>query len=113
MKDHEVEWVLASVSQAKNYLRRRHGYSPAQWLFGVAPRLGEGILDEEDETAERQALISLEDQWSRKNEIRKAAREAYMQLQSSESLQRISLRKTKLEDRPGYCLRMSWSRPGD
>ncbi|CAK9102559.1 unnamed protein product [Durusdinium trenchii] len=54
-QDHEVEWVLASVSQAKNYLRRRHGYSPAQWLFGVAPRLGEGILDEEDDIAERQS----------------------------------------------------------
>ena len=88
MQDHEVEWVLASTAQAKNYLRRRHGYSPAQWLFGVAPRLGEGILDEEDDTAERQALISPGDQWSRKNEIRKAAREAYAHLQASESLQR-------------------------
>ncbi|CAK9111736.1 Copia protein [Durusdinium trenchii] len=88
MQDHEVEWVLASTAQAKNYLRRRHGYSPAQWLFGVAPRLGEGILDEEDDTAERQALVSPGDQWSRKNEIRKAAREAYAHLQASESLQR-------------------------
>ena len=35
MQDHETEWVLAAVGEAKNYLRRRRGYSPAQWLFGV------------------------------------------------------------------------------
>ena len=87
-QDHEIDWVLASVAQAKNYLRRRHGYSPAQWLFGVAPRLGVGILDEEEDNAERQSLISPGDQWTRKNEIRHAAREAYIQLQASESLQR-------------------------
>ena len=87
MQDHEVEWVLASVAQAKNYLRRRHGYSPAQWLFGVAPRLGVGILDDEEENTERQSLIPTQDQWTRKNEVRRTATKTYIH-QASESPQR-------------------------
>ena len=30
----EVDYTLAMVAAAKNNLRRKHGYSPAQWLFG-------------------------------------------------------------------------------
>ena len=34
MQDHEVEWVLASTAQAKNYLRRRHALSGfSGWLL--------------------------------------------------------------------------------
>lgn len=80
MQDHETPWVLAAVGQAKNFLRRRHGYSPAQWLFGVTPRLGVGSIDDEEDT--------MEDQWNRKAEIRHAAREAYVKAQAEEGLRR-------------------------
>ena len=88
MQEHETEWVLAAVGEAKNYLRRRHGYSPAQWLFGVTPRLGIGLAEGDDDTAERQDLINPSEDWQRRASIRQAAREAYIQLQASESLQR-------------------------
>ena len=81
MQDHETEWVLAAVGEAKNYLRRRHGYSPAQWLFGIAPKLGIGLVDGDDDAA-------ASEDWQRRANIRQAAREAYIQLQATESLQR-------------------------
>ena len=88
MKGHETNWVLAAVGEAKNYLRRRHGYSPAQWLFGVAPKLGIGLIDGDDDAAERQDLIDPSEEWQRRANIRQAAREAYVQLQATEHLQR-------------------------
>lgn len=88
MKGHETNWVLAAVGEAKNYLRRRHGYSPAQWLFGVAPKLGIGLIDGDDDAAERQDLIEPSEEWQRRANIRQAAREAYVQLQATEHLQR-------------------------
>ena len=61
---------------------------PAQWLFGVSPILSIGLVDGDDDAAERQDLIDPSDDWQRRANIRQAAREAYVQLQATESLQR-------------------------
>ena len=94
--DDEVEWALAEVCQAKNHLRRRHGYSPPQWVFGVNPRLGDGLLEEEDNTLERQQLISPGDDWKKKQGIRIAAREAFLKTQAVESLARANLGRPRV-----------------
>ena len=46
-----------------------------------------GLADGEDETAERQQMISHSDDWQRRSDIRHAAREAYVKLQAHERLQ--------------------------
>ena len=45
----EADWALLQVAQAKNHLRRRHGYSPAQWALGVQPRMEDGLAEGEAE----------------------------------------------------------------
>lgn len=69
MRDEGIDWTLSAVAEAKNYLQRRHGHSPAQWLFGSTPRLGVGLVDEEHEVQERQELIPPGDDWHRRNQI--------------------------------------------
>lgn len=78
----EAEYTLAMVAAAKNNLRRKHGYSPAQWLFGSQPRTGDGFLDEENSLYEREELRSPDEVWRRKQTIRQAARQAFIQSQA-------------------------------
>ena len=92
----EVDWAIAEVGAAKNSLRRRHGYSPTQWLFGVGARVGDGLLDEEDVGVDRQAFIKPSDDWKRRQEIRNKAREAFVQTQASDSLQRAVLGRPRV-----------------
>ena len=70
----EVPWALASVSQAKNSLRRSHGCSPVQWLFGSEGRVGDPYIDGEDDEPAAVAYPTPHDEWHRKQEIRWSAR---------------------------------------
>ena len=92
----EVDWAIAEVAAAKNALRRKHGYSPAQWLFGVGIRSGDGLIDEEDVGVDRQAFLKPSDDWKRRQEIRGRAREAFMQTQASDALQRAILGRPRV-----------------
>jgi len=87
----EAEYTLAMVAAAKNNLRRKHGYSPAQWLFGSQPRTGDGFLDEENGLYEREELRSSDEVWRRKQTIRQAARQAFIQSQADDALKRAVL----------------------
>eukprot|EP00435_Cladocopium_sp_Y103_P070748 s785_g36.t1 len=55
----ETDYTLAMVNAAKNNLRRSHGYSPTQWLFGAEPRLGDAMLDENEELYQLEELRAL------------------------------------------------------
>ena len=87
----EVDYTLAMVAAAKNNLRRKHGYSPAQWLFGSQPRTGDAFLDEEDSLYQREELRSPDELWRRKQTIRQAARQSFIQTQADDALKRAVL----------------------
>ena len=87
----EVDYTLAMVAAAKNNLRRKHGYSPAQWLFGSQPRTGDAFLDGEDGLYQREELRSPDELWRRKQTIRQAARQAFIQTQADDALKRAVL----------------------
>jgi hypothetical protein len=57
-EEKEIDYVLSVVASAKNNLRRRHGYSPAQWLFGSSPRLGDALADESERLHQLEELRS-------------------------------------------------------
>ena len=87
----EINYTLAMVSAAKNNLRRKHGYSPTQWLFGAEPRLGDAVLDEDSNLYYREELRSPDEVWRRRQTIRLAAREAFLQTQADSTLRRALL----------------------
>ncbi len=50
----DVVYALAEACQAKNTLRRSHGYSPAQWVFGGEVRLGDSLIEDDLLVAQRE-----------------------------------------------------------
>ena len=102
-KDEEMEYVMASVAAAKNNLRREHGYSPAQWLFGSEPRTGDAMLDENEKLYYRDTLQTPDETWLRKQLIRQSAREAFMKSQAEAATKRALLGRprTRMTYEPG------------
>eukprot|EP00969_Alexandrium_andersonii_P234353 10347544-Alexandrium_andersonii.AAC.1 len=47
----EARVACACVSQAKNSLRRRCGFSPAPWVFGSEAKLPGCLVDAPEQTA--------------------------------------------------------------
>lgn len=80
------EQPLAMVSAAKNNLRQKHGYSPAQWLFGAEPRLGDAMFDED--LYYKEELRSPDEIWRRRQTIQLAA---FLQTQAGTPLRRALL----------------------
>ena len=102
-KKDEIDYVLASVAAAKNNLRREHGYSPAQWLFGSEPRTGDAMLDENEKLYYKDTLRSPDEVWLRKQVIRQSAREAFLKSQAEAATKRALLGRprTRMNYEPG------------
>lgn len=92
----EFDYVLSMVSYAKNTRRRSHGYSPTQWLFGKEPRTGDAALDENTDLRELEELRSPDEQWRRKQQIRQAARVAFIESQADAALKRALLGRPRV-----------------
>ena len=83
----EAEWTLMEVCHAKNTLRRSHGYSPSQWVFGGEPRTGDPSLDgDEDDLQPLTTTPTTE--WVRRQEIRVSARKAFVVTQAEDTMKR-------------------------
>ncbi|CAJ1331158.1 unnamed protein product [Effrenium voratum] len=90
----EAEWALLQVVQAKNNLRRRHGYSPAQWVLGVQPRMEDGLADGGQELLPADTAGGA---WSRKMAIQRAARMAFFESQATEAVRRAALGRPRVK----------------
>ena len=97
--EEELDYTMAMVCAAKNNLRRRHGYSPSQWLFGREPRTGDGVLDEDRALLQREELQTPDQVWERKQKIRLAARESFLQSQAEASTRRAILGRSRVVQR--------------
>ena len=105
----EVQTATSAVNAAKNALSRKSGFSPNQWVLGKDVRLPASLADE-DEVGRigAQALAATPGtRFFRKNQLRVAAREAFVTSANSEALRRAELRQVRPHRgpwKPGmYC----------
>ena len=91
----EVPEVVAAVSEAKNTLRNRSGFSPRQWLLG-----SNGRMDDDDDNVGMYNLASPETKFGRLQSIRMAAKTAYYETQAKEAISRATNHKPRVTERP-------------
>ena len=91
----EVKIAVSCTAAAKNFLRRRCGFSPNQWVMGRGPRLPADLVGEtQDVSGHSRALES--DQLARRYRIRTAARCAFVEMQNDDSLRRALLARSRV-----------------
>ena len=91
----EVAWAMAEVSNAKNQLCNKDGYAPRQWVFGVNPKLPGDVVDGASDLSALSSF-SIDSKLQRQNAIRQAARIAFLQVQTSEAVQRALAHKSRV-----------------
>ncbi|CAK0847915.1 unnamed protein product [Prorocentrum cordatum] len=90
----EMRTLATMVSGAKNSLRRRAGFSPAQWVLGRDPKMPGDLVDD---TANYSAhsLAANDEKIRRRYAIRTAARESFMRMQNDDQLRRAMLARAR------------------
>ncbi|CAK0841380.1 unnamed protein product, partial [Prorocentrum cordatum] len=90
----EMRTLAIMVSGAKNSLRRRAGFSPAQWVLGRDPKMPGDVVDD---TANYSAhsLAANGENIRRRYAIRTAARESFMRMQNDDQLRRAMLARAR------------------
>jgi len=68
-------------------------------LFGREPRTGDGVLDEDRALLQREELQTPDQVWERKQKIRLAARESFLQSQAEASTRRAILGRSRVVQR--------------
>ena len=98
-EESEVTLVVPLINAAKNDLRRRHGHSPSQWVFGRGPRVPEDLLDPDN--GERVSWdLSGEARFQRQAALRASARVAFHKSQTDDRLRRALLQRARTTSRP-------------
>ena len=94
--EQEVAWAVAEVSNAKNQLRNKDGYSPRQWVFGANPRMPGDVFDDQHNLA-AMSHYTVDARMQRQNAIRQAARIAFMKVQTDQAMQRALLHRSRVK----------------
>eukprot|EP00969_Alexandrium_andersonii_P276992 12243541-Alexandrium_andersonii.AAC.1 len=87
----KLEVVACCCAGAKNSLRRRCGFSPNQWVYGKEPRLPGELCDEENFCSAQTPTESI----GRRYQVRTAARRAFVEMQTCDTLKRASLGRNR------------------
>ncbi len=93
----ELVEAAAFVSDAKNQLRNRSGYSPRQWVFGSNGRQPHDLLDMDAQEVEAMDLASPDDKFARTQVLRVGAKAAFYACQSKEAVQRAINHKPRVD----------------
>ena len=96
--DETIE-AAAFVSDAKNLLRNRSGYSPRQWVFGCNGRQPQDLLDMDSQEIEAMDLASPDTKFARSQVLRVGAKAAFFACQSKEAVQRAINHKPRVDDK--------------
>ncbi|CAE7835178.1 RE2 [Symbiodinium microadriaticum] len=96
----DIDLAIQSVNSAKNELRRRHGFSPNQAVFGKDPKAPEELCSGGDEERFIE-LMSGDRQRQKEVGIRTAARMAFFRTQLDTKLRRSLLQRARVK-RGGY-----------
>ena len=92
----DIHLAVASVNAAKNELRRKHGFSPAQAVFGKDPACPEELLSGRDE--EQYLELMTEDRKRQKEiAIRNAAKAAFFRTQVDNKFRRSLLQRARVK----------------
>ena len=93
----DVLLATGAVNAARNSLTRKSGFSPQQWVLGKSIRLPSDLMDDSEisRIGAMAASMNPGTRFHRKNELRMAAREAYMKVAHSEALKRAELRQVR------------------
>ena len=91
-----VKWAITQVSNAKNQLRNKDGFSPRQWLFGVNLRLPGDVIDDPQGLATHSA-VTADAKMQRTNAIRLAARTAFIKVQALDAVRRGLLHQARVK----------------
>ena len=99
----DMYMAIQAVNSAKNELRRRHGFSPSQAVFGKDPRAPEELCSGVDE--ERFIEIMSEDRRrQREVGVRAAAKMAFFRTQIDTKFRRALIQRSRVK-RGGYAVR--------
>ena len=96
----DLELAIQAVNSAKNELRRQHGFSPNQAVFGRDPKVPEELMSGVDEEKFIE-LISEDRQRQREVSIRTSARMAFFRTQADAKFRRSLLQRARVK-RGGY-----------
>ena len=98
----DMYMAIQAVNSAKNELRRRHGFSPSQAVFGKDPRTPEELCSGVDE--ERFIEILSEDsRRQREISVRAAAKMAFFRTQMDTKFRRALIQRSRVK-RGGYAV---------
>ena len=89
--------ATAAINSARNNLARKSGFAPIQWVLGRTTRLPADLMHE-GEVARLGAQAAAETpttRFFRKNQLRMAAREAFVKTANNEALRRAELRRVR------------------
>ncbi|CAE7483963.1 unnamed protein product, partial [Symbiodinium necroappetens] len=96
----DIDLAIQAVNSAKNELRRKHGFSPSQAVFGRDPRAREELCSGNDEERFIE-LMTHDRQRQREVGIRTSARTAFFRTQLDSKLRRSLLQRARVK-RGGY-----------
>ena len=96
----DIDLAIQACNSAKNELRRRHGFSPKQAVFGRDPRVAEELCSGGDEERFIE-LMSQDRQRQKEVAIRTAARMAFFRTQLDTKFRRSLLQRARVK-RGGY-----------
>ncbi|CAE8631426.1 unnamed protein product, partial [Polarella glacialis] len=94
-----IEEVLAAipeVTQAKNVLRRRNGFSPCQWVTGSDPKLAADLVDHPEDLAAHSQVLN-DDMMARRMAIRTAARKSFICCQNDDAIRRALVHRNRVK----------------
>ena len=91
----EMAWVAAEASSAKNTLVREHGFSPSQLVFGREPKLYGELFENGEPCAMHFEVGERGTQVARFMRYRQQSRQAYIQIQANNMLQRTVRNRTR------------------
>ncbi|CAE8740947.1 unnamed protein product [Polarella glacialis] len=94
-----IEEVLAAipeVTQAKNVLRRRNGFSPCQWVTGSDPKLAADLVDHPEDLAGHSQVLN-DDMMARRMAIRTAARKSFICCQNDDAIRRALVHRNRVK----------------
>ncbi|CAE7698950.1 RE1 [Symbiodinium sp. CCMP2592] len=94
--------AVQAVNSAKNELRRRHGFSPTQAVFGRDPRSPEEICGANDEDRYIEVL-SADRKRQREVSIRAAAKMAFFRTQADSKFRKALIQRSRIK-RGGYAV---------
>ncbi|CAE7707470.1 GIP [Symbiodinium sp. CCMP2592] len=94
--ENDVDLAVTAANQAKNELRRRHGYSPCQAVFGKDPRHPEDLMDGNDEERALE-MMTADRKRQREVALRTAARTAFFRSQVDVKLRKGLIQRARVK----------------